>query len=149
MMWMLHTAALILSGLFAGGAMMQTVVDHPARLSIKGTCAVNQMQRSLERVDPYMPGLATASAMTGAGAFFFGAPINDLIAAALFVAIGILTFSLIIPINKKILSTDLTGPDVSPTLALMGRWGLLHAFRSAAGTLALVLLASASLFAVR
>ncbi len=149
MAMLLHTLALILSGLFAGGATMQTIVDHPARLSVKGACAVDQMQRSLERVDPYMPGLATGSALAGFAAYVFGAPLNDLLAALLFVAIGIETFSLIIPINKRILAVKLDSDDIPPTLVLMQRWGFLHAFRSAAGTAALVLLASAHQLVIR
>ncbi len=102
------------------------------------------MQRSLERVDPYMPALATGCAATGFASYLMGASIDDLFAALIFLAIGIHTFSFIIPINKKILSVPLSGDDVPPTLALMRRWGFLHAFRSVAGLLALVLLASAN-----
>ena len=122
---------------------MQTIVDHPARLSVKGACAVNQMQRSLQRVDPYMPILATSSAAAGLVAYIFGAPINDLLAALLFIGIGVETFSLILPINKKILATNLDSDGVTPALNSMKRWGFLHAFRSGAGTIAFILLATA------
>ena len=145
----MHTAALILSGLFAGGAMMQTIVDHPARLRVGGGCAVNQMQKSLDRVDPYMPGLASGSAIMSFGAYITGAPINDLFAAMFFIAIGVETFTFIIPINKRIMSFEPTGGDLASTLSLMRQWGTLHAFRSAAGTLALILLASDGPFTLR
>lgn len=139
----LHTFALIISGLFAGGAMMQTVVDHPARLSVNGACAVDQMQRSLNRADPYMPALATIGALTCFGAFLMGAPINNLFAALLFVGIGLHTFAFIIPINKQILGVEVSHHDIGPTLTLMQRWGFFHTFRSVAGLLALILLAAA------
>ncbi len=145
----LHTVALVIAGLFAGGAMMQTVVDHPARRAAGGFCAIEQMQQSLGRADPYMPILATIGAVTGLGAYFMGARIVDLFAALLFVAIGIHTFTFIIPINKRIKAFRPSDPDVSPILALMRRWGFLHAARSVAGTLALVLLATANFLPLR
>ena len=137
-----HSTALVLSGLFAGGAMMQTIVDHPARVSADKPCAVSQMQRSLERVDPYMPALATLAAAAGIGSFFTGGTFGDLVAAGLFFAIGIHTFALIIPINKQIMSISPIHGDVAAAHRLMKRWGFLHAFRSMAGTSALILFAT-------
>lgn len=145
----LHTVALVIAGLFAGGAMMQTVVDHPARRAVSGFGGIEQMQRSLGRADPYMPILATSGALAGLGAYFSGRSIADLIAALLFVFIGIHTFSFIIPINKKIVAFRTSDANVSPILAMMRRWGFLHAVRSVAGTLAFVLLASATLLPIR
>ena len=137
----MHILALIFAGLFAGGAMMQTVVDHPARLAVGGAGGIAQMQRSLGRADPYMPILASCGAITCFGSFYMGASNHDLWAAILFVLVGIFTFAFIIPINKKIQACRLTDGDFATTLSLMRRWGFLHAFRSLAGTLALVLLA--------
>ncbi len=140
----IQAAAVVLAGMFAGGASMQSLVDHPARVAMSGVGSVDQMQRSLGRADPYMPTLAALSAATSlAGYFVLHRPL-DLAAALLFMLVGVVTFTFIIPMNKKILATRLVERDVPPALTLMRRWSKFHALRSLTGLTAFLLLVIAA-----
>lgn len=140
-----HVIALVCAGLFAGGAMMQSVVDHPARLGAESAAGIDQMQRSLRHADPYMPLLAVLGAATAFWSFLLGAGPADLLAAILLVVVVPFTWVLIIPVNKRIHAFRHGDPNVDEVSGHLRRWGRFHAFRSACGTLALVVLAAGGL----
>lgn len=140
-----HTLALICAGLFAGGAMMQSIVDHPARCSADKAAGIDQMQRALRGADPYMPLLAVAGAGTAFWSFLVGGGLIELVAAVLLIAVVPFTFALIIPINTRIHRYRPGDANLEEIASHMQRWGQLHAMRSICGTLALVALAAGTL----
>ena len=132
------TCEILASGLFAGGAVMQAVVDHPARTRADHTAALGQMQRALIAADPYMPILALAGAASGAGAFALGGGGAHLLVAltlALVVAFTVLAIS---PLNKAMHAMPLASSEEPKVRAAMKRWGSLHGVRSVLGLLAFV-----------
>ena len=137
--------ALVCAGLFAGGAMMQTIVDHPARLGAESAAGIEQMQRSLRHADPYMPLTAVVGAGLALWSYLLGAGPIDLVAALLLVAVVPFTWVLIIPVNNRIHAFKLGDPNLEEVAGHLHRWGRFHAFRSVSGTLALALLAGGSI----
>lgn len=139
-----HVLALVCAGLFAGGAMMQSVVDHPARLGAGSIAGIDQMQRSLRHADPYMPLLAVIGAGMALWSFMLGAGPIDLLAAVLLASVVPFTWVLIIPVNKRIHAFRPGDTNVDEVSGHLRRWGRFHAYRSACGTLALAVLAASS-----
>lgn len=139
-----HALALVCAGLFAGGAMMQSIVDHPARLGAERAAGIDQMQRSLRHADPYMPLLAVVGAGMAIWSFLLGAGPVDLLAALLLVAVVPFTWVMIIPVNKRIHAFKAGDCNVDEVSGHLRRWGRVHAFRSVCGTLALAVLAGGS-----
>lgn len=137
-----HALALVFAGLFAGGAMMQSIVDHPSRLAADSAVGIDQMQRSLRAADPYMPLLAVFGAAVGIWSFLVGGGLADLVAAILLLAVVPLTWMFILPINGRIHAYKPGDPNASEVSGHMRRWGHFHAVRSVCGTLALLLLAA-------
>lgn len=140
-----HALALVCAGLFAGGAMMQTIVDHPSRLAAESAVGIDQMQRSLRAADPYMPLLALAGSGAAAWSFLVGGGPAGLLAAILLVSVVPLTWALILPVNKRIHAYRSGDANAAEVSGHMRRWGRLHAMRSVCGTLALAILAGGSL----
>jgi hypothetical protein len=134
-----HAIALVSAGLFAGGAMMQSVVDHPSRLAAESAVGLDQMQRSLRAADPYMPLLASAGAMSSFWSFRIGAEPAELLAAILLLTVIPFTLIFIMPVNKSI--HRLSPSNAAEFSRLMHRWGRLHAIRSLCGLVALMALA--------
>ncbi|WP_374944156.1 DUF1772 domain-containing protein [Sphingomonas sp.] len=140
-----HALALVCAGLFAGGAMMQSIVDHPARLGAESAAGIDQMQRSLRHADPYMPLLAVVGAGMAIWSYLVGAGLMDLLAALLLVAVVPFTWALILPVNRRIHAFKPGDANVTEVAGHLRRWGRFHAFRSVSGTLALMLLAGSSI----
>ena len=140
-----HVIALVFAGLFAGGVLMEAIVEHPARLAAEAGGGIDVMQRVLERADPYMPGLALAGFAAGLASYLLGGPALDLAAALLLLAIVPFTILLLVPINKRILAYRPSAGGAIEIVALMKRWTPRHAIRSVAGVLAFLLLATRSL----
>lgn len=136
-----HALALVCAGLFAGGAMMQSIVDHPSRLAADSAVGIDQMQRSLRAADPYMPLLAVFGAGAAIWSFLAGGGAVDLAAAILLVVVVPLTWVFILPINGRIHAFKPGDSNAGEVSGHMLRWGRFHALRSLCGTLALLLLA--------
>lgn len=139
-----HALALVCAGLFAGGAMMQSIVDHPSRLAAESAVGIDQMQRSLRAADPYMPLLALSGAGAAVWSFLVGGGAVELAAAILLAAVVPLTWVLIMPINSRIHAYRPGHTNADEVTGHMRRWGRLHALRSVCGTLALAVLAGGS-----
>ena len=139
-----HTIALICAGLFAGGAMMQTIVDHPSRIAAENEAGIAQMQLSLRAADPYMPLLAVVGGLTALWSYYVGRGPADLLAGLLLLAVVPFTWLLIIPVNSRIHAHRPGNANVIEVKGHLHRWGRLHAMRSVLGTLALIILAAAT-----
>lgn len=131
---------MICIGLFAGGAMMELLVEHPARVSADSATASDQMQGVLKRADPFMPALAIGGLIFGVAAWYLDGNLFGLIGGILTGLNIVLTLVAILPVNRKLLAYD-SGVSPSDLKLQMRRWGRLHAVRTVAALSAFILIA--------
>ena len=130
---LLELLATLCTGLFAGAAIYVNVVEHPARLECGTAAALRQWRPSYRRATVMQASLAIAGLVAALGAWLQGRGTPVLVAGLLLGAVVIL------PTNKRLLDPALD--EASPrAAALLARWNRLHAVRSAAALLALVIL---------
>jgi hypothetical protein len=130
--------ATLIAGLFAGGAMFITIVEHPARMSAGTEFAVREFRPSFRRAHLIMATLALLAFIFGVVAWLVGAGVVWLIGGLVMLANGPWTMVLIRPINKQLLDPDL---DISSSRAasLIASWGRLHSVRSVFGCIGFLL----------
>jgi hypothetical protein len=116
--------------LFAGAAVYINLVEHPARMGCDTKTAATVWAPSYRRATVMQASLALLSFVAGTVAFLLGGDAGWLLAAALIGLVVPFTLIVIKPTNDRLLAPgrDLASAD---TRALLERWGLLHAVRSA------------------
>jgi hypothetical protein len=130
--WVLAWIAAGAATLFAGGALYVSLVEHPARLATGPPMAVAQFRTSYPRGAKLQGGLAILGTLAGVGAWLAGAPIGWLGGGALLGLVVPYTLLAILPTNTRLLDRALS-PDSPEARRLLGRWGGLHAVRTALG----------------
>lgn len=136
---LLELIATLATGLFASAAIYINVVEHPARLECGTAAAVQQWRPSYARATVMQASLAIVGLLAALGAWALGRGVPVLVAGLLFGAVVPFTLLVIFPTNKQLLEPTLD--DASPkAAALLIRWNRLHAVRSGAGLVALVIL---------
>jgi len=131
--------ALLAAGLFAGAAVYVTLVEHPARLECSIALALAEFRPSYRRGAIMQASLAALGGAAAAVAWLQHGHMAVLI-AGLFLG-GMIPFTLIVilPTNKRLLAPDLDS-ERAEAMALLARWGRLHAVRSLAGAVAFLIL---------
>jgi hypothetical protein len=133
--------AVIATGVFTGGALMQSIVDHPARQSTEPAAAIGQMQATLKFADPYMPILVLLGSASMMVTYYLHNRTWHIVAAALLLFVIIpFTLIFIFPVNKEMLALSGAAHEHPAIRSLMRRWGRLHAVRSALGCAALIVI---------
>lgn len=129
--------ATISCSIFAGAAIYINLVEHPARLECGTEFAATVFGPSYRRAAVMQAFLAILGCVSAIAAWFLGAGISWLVGGTLLGFVVPFTFLVIMPINKELLSyaLDKNSPN---TLGLLKRWGQLHAVRSGASFLALL-----------
>jgi hypothetical protein len=124
--------------LFAGAAVYINLVEHPARMGFDTKTAATVWAPSYRRATVMQASLALLSFVAGIASCLLGGGTGWLIAAALIGLVVPFTLVVIKPTNDQLLAPerDLASAD---TRALLERWGLLHAVRSALSVAASVL----------
>lgn len=132
--------ALLCTGLFAGAAIYVSLAEHPARVACGTAVAVAQFRPSYRRAALMQATLAAAGCLAAIGAWAAGRGVVALVGGLLLGAAIPFTLSAIMSTTTRLMdpALDASSPEAA---ALLARWGRLHAFRSAAGALALALLA--------
>jgi hypothetical protein len=126
--------------MFTAWALYIMLVEHPARLAVGPAAGRVQFRESYKRVAPWQGSFAAialvcgavVAALTGRGIWLAGA-----------LAVGAaipLTVIVIRPTNKRLLSGELLDDD--EVRRLLGRWGQLHAVRTALGAIGVLLFLS-------
>jgi hypothetical protein len=131
--------AIIAAGLFAGAALYINLVEHPARLSCGTRLAVQEFGPSYRRASIQQASLAVVGCAAGVIA---GWQRSDPAIFSGGVALGLVvpfTLVVILPTNRRLLDPGLDA-DSPEALALLMRWGPLHAVRSVLAMVAFVLL---------
>ncbi len=135
----LEFLAALSASLFAGAAIYVNVAEHPARLALDTRSAALQWASSYERAAWMQASLAIASFVAGLSAWLLSGGILWLVAALLIGAVVPITFAVIMPVNRLLLTA---GRDLgsAETRQLLELWGKLHGMRSALSAAAAVLM---------
>ena len=135
--------SVIATGLFAGGALMESIVGHPARQSTEPAAAIGQMKATLKFADPYMPILVLLGSVSMMVTYYCHNRTWHIVAAALLLLL-IIPFTLIyiFPVNKTMLTLSGAAHEYPAIRSHMRRWGRLHAVRTALGCAALIVIVS-------
>jgi Domain of unknown function (DUF1772) len=135
----LQFVATLAAALFAGAALYISLVEHPARMTLDTQSAALQWAPSYQRATWMQAPLALLSFLAGAGAWLLGEDAVWLIAALLIGAVVPFTLVVVAPTNRQLLAVD-RDLGSARTRRLLARWGALHAVRSAASTIAALLM---------
>ncbi len=131
--------ALLAAGLFAGAAVYVTLVEQPARLECGIALALAEFRPSYRRGAVMQASLAALGCLAALVAWLQTGHASVLIAGLLLGGMIPFTLIVILPTNKRLLAPDLD-PERTEAMALLARWGRLHAVRSLAGAVAFLIL---------
>jgi hypothetical protein len=136
--------ALMAAAIFAGAAFYVSFAEQPARLRLDAEPLVTEWQPSYERGALMQAPLAVIGFLLGAAAWWQTSDLRWLLGALLLVANWPYTLLVIMPTNNQLKHTDpaTAGAD---SKALVEKWGLLHAGRTALGVAATLIFFWASL----
>lgn len=123
------TVATLCVGLFAGAAIYVSAVEHPARLSCGTELAVREFAPSYHRATIMQVPLAVAGCITGLWSAWLRADAWVALGALVLGAVVPFTLVAILPTNKKLVDPALD-PRTAAAMALLVRWGRLHAVRT-------------------
>jgi hypothetical protein len=129
---MLLILATLAAGLFAGAAIYITAVEHPARLACGSELAIREFAPSYHRATLMQAPLALLGCAAGIVAGWQRSDLVLALAATLLGAVVPFTLVIMLPTNKRLLNPALDARSPA-ALALLVRWGRLHAVRSVLG----------------
>jgi uncharacterized membrane protein len=135
----LELVATLCTALFAGAAIYINLVEHPARMECGTSLAVRQWRPSYRRATLMQAGLALVGCISGVGAWLVGRGVVVLLASLVLGTVIPFTLIVILPTNHALQDPRL---DVAGATAadLLVKWNRLHAVRSAAALVALLIL---------
>jgi hypothetical protein len=125
--------ALTVAAIFTGAAVYVNVAEQPARLSLDDGALLAEWKPSYKRGAVMQASIALIGCVLGLVAWWQTSHTGFLIGAVAMVAPWPWTLLAIKPTNDALLATDQAGP---PPRALIEKWGMLHAVRTALGALA-------------
>lgn len=126
---LLELLSTISAGLFAGAAIYINLVEHPARMECGTDLALMEFAPSYRRATVMQAALAAVGFLCATATWLKGASLWWLIGGIILVAVIPFTLIVIFPTNKKLLDSSLDKSS-ELALALLLRWGRLHAVRS-------------------
>jgi hypothetical protein len=132
--------ATLCAGLFSGGAIYITLVEHPARLECGTELAATEFGPSYRRATLMQASLAALGFTASLVAWSLGAGLPTLVGGVLLGSVIPFTLLVIRPTNERLLDPGLDRGSPAAT-ALLHRWGRLHAVRSVVSALAFGVLA--------
>ena len=130
--------ATLASGLFTGAAIYINLVEHPARMQAGTQLALTEFAPSYHRATRMQVSLAAISFVSAVRAWRSSDDARWLMGGGLLVAVIPFTVLAILPTNKQLLDPATAG-DLERAKHLLGRWGRLHAVRSLASAMSLLL----------
>lgn len=136
---------LTVSAIFAGVALYVSLVEQPARLHLDDRSLLTEWKPSYHRGAAMQAPLAIAGFLLGAAAWWQTGNALWLAGALVLLANWPYTLLVILPTNRKLMSTDpaSAGPQ---TRTLIEHWAMLHAVRTCLGLAATALFVWASLY---
>jgi uncharacterized membrane protein len=136
---LLELIATLCTALFAGAALYVNLVEHPARLELGTAAAIREWRPSYRRATLLQASLAVGGLIAAVGAWIQGRGTPVLIAGLTLGFVVPFTFVIIYPTNRR-LSDPALDEGSAQAAALLRTWNRLHAVRSAAALVALVIL---------
>jgi len=130
--------ATLACAIFAGAALYINLVEHPARMTCGTEIAVRQWAPSYKRATCMQAPLAIVGFLCAVLAWRAGSSIWWLMGGILLGLVVPLTFAVIMPTNKRLLSPDLDQRS-EETQQLLEKWNQLHGVRSGLSTIALII----------
>ena len=121
--------AIVCAGLFSGAALYLNLVEHPARMACGPELAVLEFAPSYKRATLLQVPLALVGSLAGGLEAWRQANTRLLVASLLLVAVVPFTLVVILPTNHRLLDPSLDARS-SEAVALLMRWGRLHAVRT-------------------
>jgi hypothetical protein len=127
--------ALTVAALFTGAAIYVNVAEQPARLMLDDRALLTEWKPSYKRGAAMQASLALVGFVLGMVAWWQVSHPGFVVGAIAIIAPWPWTLLVIKPVNDALLATvpEQAGP---PSRALIERWGVLHAVRTALGALA-------------
>jgi hypothetical protein len=129
--------ALTIAGLFTGAAIYINIAEQPARLQLDDSPLLAEWKLAYTRGYMMQASLVVGGRFFGAVAFFSSFEWRWLVGAAVFLVNWPYTIFVIMPTNRRLMNIP-AGAATAETRRMIGRWGILHAGRSALGLVATV-----------
>jgi hypothetical protein len=126
---LLEIFATLAAGLFSGASIYINLVEHPARMQCGTALALVQFAPRYKRATAMQASLAAAGFLLAIAAWILGAGVHWLAGGILLGLVIPFTLLVILPTNRRLLSSPLA-TDSSEAAQLLDRWGKLHAVRS-------------------
>ncbi len=136
--------ALSIAAIFSGAALYVSLVEQPARLQLDDKALLTEWQPSYLRGAAMQAPLALIGFLFGAAAWWQTGNALWLVGALALLANWPYTLLVILPTNRKLMSTD-AGAAGPQSRALIEHWAKLHAGRTLLGLAATALFLWASL----
>jgi hypothetical protein len=133
---MLAAAALVSTTVFTAWALYITLVEHPARVASGPAAGRAQFGPSYQRAAPWQASFAVIALLAGIAVAVLTGQWTWLAGAVAVGAVIPLTLAVIRPINERLLAAGPLADD--EVRRLLGRWGRLHAVRTALGAVGLL-----------
>jgi hypothetical protein len=127
--------ALALAAVFTGAAIYINIAEQPARLQLDDSSLLGERKLAYRRGSMMQASLALFGGFFGVVAFFGTFGWRWLLGAIVLLANWPYPIFVIMPTNHRLMNTP-PGAATAETRGMIGRWGLLHAGRSALGLIA-------------
>jgi hypothetical protein len=135
--------ALVVAAIFTGAALYINVVEQPARLRLGHKALLTEWKPSYKRGFAMQASLAIIGFLAGMLAWWQTGNWLWIIGALLLVANWPYTLIVIMPVNRRLMATELSSASVE-TRNLLKHWARLHAGRTGLGAAAMLVFLWAS-----
>jgi hypothetical protein len=126
---LLEILATLAAGLFSGASIYINLVEHPARMQCGTAVALLEFAPSYKRATVMQASLAAVGSLLAIEAWILGAGVHCLAGGILLGLVIPFTLIVILPTNRRLLSSALV-KDSPEAQRSLDRWGKLHAVRS-------------------
>jgi hypothetical protein len=127
--------ALAIAAVFTGAAIYINIAEQPARVQLDDRSLLVEWKLAYKRGYMMQASLVIGGGFFGVAAFFSTFEWPWLLGAVVLLANWPYTIFVIMPTNRRLMDTPAEAATAE-TRGLIGRWGILHAGRSALGLIA-------------